>query len=81
MVEIYPCTVTLDRYCGSYASESDKPNFAVWTAWNMEPNEIPEGPFADDVGYYDFWRNNTIPVGRGRTPNEAIADLIKKLGM
>jgi hypothetical protein len=46
----------------------------------MEPNEIPEGPFADDVGCYDFWRNNTIPVGRGRTPSEAIDDLMKKLG-
>lgn len=71
---LYPLTITLDRYTGSYSG-------GKWTAWNCEPSEIPEGPFEDDVGCCCFWAENEIPVGVGDNITEAIVDLKKKLGI
>ena len=68
----YPLTITRDRYTGAYSG-------AKWTAWNCEPNEIPEGPFLDDVGCAWFWEENKLPVGLGRTPSIAILDLMNRL--
>lgn len=70
--EIYPLTITLDRYTGSYSG-------GKWTAWNCEPGEIPEGPFEDDVGCAYFWADNRTPVGIGESPEAAIADLVRKI--
>lgn len=67
---IYPLTVTMDRYTGSYSG-------GKWTAWNLEPSEIPVEVFEDDVSCGNFWFLNEgrIKVGKGETPNEAIEDL------
>lgn len=69
---LYPLTITLDRYTGAYSG-------GKWTAWNCEPGEIPEGPFADDVGCASFWADNRTPVGIGESPEAAIADLNRKI--
>jgi hypothetical protein len=70
--DIYPLTVTKDRYYGTYSG-------AYWTAWNCAPYMIPEAPFSDDVSCYEFWSNTTMTVGKGDTPEAAIRDLANKL--
>lgn len=45
----------------------------------MSANELPDGIDGDDVECMSFWRNNTIPVGKGRTVSEALANLYIQL--
>lgn len=70
--DIYPVTVVADRYLGCYSG-------GEWTAWNCRPTAIPEVIFADDVPCCEFWATNKKPVGRGRTPEDAIEDLRRRL--
>lgn len=70
--EIYPLTITADRYSGTYSG-------GAYTAWNLDANEIPEDIYFDDYGWLDFWRENSIVCGKGRTVSEALADLYIKL--
>lgn len=70
--EIYPLTIIYDRYGGTYSG-------GAYTAWNCNPYDIPNGPFSSDCECSDFWCKCKIPVGKGRTPDEAIADLWNKL--
>ncbi|KKL48773.1 hypothetical protein LCGC14_2322110 [marine sediment metagenome] len=68
----YPLTILVDRYSGAYSG-------GQWTAWNLEPFEIPPGPTESDMECSDFWADNEIPVGRGDTPVSAIASLTAAL--
>lgn len=73
--EIYPLTIIADRYCGTYSG-------GLYTAWNLPPEAIPDGVEYDGDDALDFWEeDNTIPYGKGRTANEAVADLYIKLKM
>lgn len=68
MNELYPLTIIKDRYGGVYSG-------GQYTAWNLEPQEIPTQIFYDDVSCYGFWLENKVPVGKGDTPQEAIKKL------
>lgn len=70
--EIYPLIIVSDRYTGTYSG-------GQYTAWNLSADELPDGIDGDDVECMAFWRNNTIPVGKGRTVSEALADLYVQL--
>lgn len=70
--DIYPLVIIEDRYTGVYSN-------GEYTAWNMYFDEIPQDIDGDDVSCYDFWHSYDGIVGLGRTPNEAIEDLRKKL--
>ena len=70
--EIYPLTITADRYGGVYSGGN-------FTAWNLCAEDLPEGIEADDVGCHEFWCDNEIVCGKGRTVSEALADLYLKL--
>lgn len=67
---IYPLTITVDRYTGAYSG-------GRFTAWNLEPNEVPTEPFEDDVSCMDFWygNRNGCVVGVGNTVEAAVANL------
>ena len=65
---IYPLVIVADRYAGTYSG-------GKFTAWNLEPSEIPEAIFADDVDCWDFWYTNKISCGVGNTIEEAIGNL------
>lgn len=69
---IYPLTITSDRYTGTYSG-------GKFTAWNLEPSEIPEEAFGDDVCCWEFWKYNKIPCGVGNTIEEAIGNLYIEL--
>jgi len=75
MDEIYPLTITLDRYGGTYSK-------GLYLAWNLYVWEIPKAPFLDDVTCMNYWRSNENrkeAVGLGDTPESAVKDLEEKL--
>ena len=70
--EIYPLTITADRYNGAYSE-------GKFIAWNLLTEDVPDGAEGDDVDCHSFWLNNEIVCGKGRTVSEALADLYIKL--
>ena len=70
--EIYPLTITSDRYSGTYSEGN-------YIAWHLTADEVPEAIYYDDYTCMEFWNNNKIICGRGRTVSEALADLYLKL--
>jgi len=64
--KMYPIIVISDRYSGVYSG-------AEWTAFNTY--DVPSGPADSDTECSDFWQCPNMPVGRGSTPNAAVADL------
>lgn len=70
--EIYPLTITADRYSGAYSG-------GRYTAWNLCAEDVPEGIEGDDVDCHNFWLENEIVCGKGATVSEALADLYCKL--
>lgn len=51
MTDIYPLTITRDRYCGTYSH-------GEYLAWNLDVWEVPTDPAADDVTCMEFWATN-----------------------
>lgn len=72
--EIYPCTITFDRYSGVYSG-------GEWLAWNCFPAEIPDAVEAEDPACAAFWSSYKGLVGKGDTPYEALADLRDSLAL
>ena len=74
--EIYPLTITADRYTGTYSG-------GQFIAWNLDFYEIPMDIALSDVCCMEFWDNEENQkkyiVGKGRTAGEALADLYIKL--
>lgn len=68
----YPCTIVQDRYTGTYSG-------GKWTAFNLDPDEIPTAINDSDVPCATFWARNNLAVGLGDTPNEALENLTNKL--
>ena len=69
---IYPLTIVADRYSGIYSG-------GRFIAWNLSIDEIPEAIYSDDCSCSEFWANNRIVCGKGRTVSESLADLYIKL--
>lgn len=70
--DIYPLTVIMDRYCGTYSG-------GLYTAWNMDYSEISEAVTGDDVScslFFELCRDRGIIYGKGRTMELAVIDLI-----
>ena len=72
MIGIYPCTIIHDRYGGVYSGGD-------WTAWPLDWEFVPEDIDCDDGTCQNFWESYREPVGRGSTPDKALADLEKRL--
>lgn len=68
-----PVTITPDRYGGTYSG-------GYWLAFPLSPPAVPDGPFGDDLTAASWWEDlGDLPVGRGGAPNEAYADLVRRL--
>ena len=65
---IYPLTIVSDRYSGCYSG-------GIFTAWNLNAHEVPMEIASDDVTCADFWCKNKILCGKGKTVEEAVANL------
>ncbi len=71
---VYPLTIVADRYCGVYSG-------AAFTAWNKDPNELPDDIAGGDRSCASFWRDaDRNEMGFGDTPGEAYEDLCARLG-
>lgn len=74
--QIYPLTITVDRYNGTYSG-------GKYIAWNFEPNEIHPDAWGDDTDCSEFWDFiSTIPdyyYGVGDTISQAINNLYNKI--
>lgn len=68
----YPLTIVEDRYGGCYSG-------GAYTAWNLEPWEVPVDIADGDLGCGVFWANNKLTYGKGGTPDEAERDLLNKI--
>lgn len=73
---IYPLTIVSDRYSGVYSG-------SAWTAWNRDPDCVPEEISGGDGECLEYWRSEYNPkydiVGFGNTPDAAILDLHSKI--
>lgn len=68
--KIYPLTIVADRYGGSYSG-------ALFTAWNLNYDELPDEINDCDLGCGLFWtRANRDEIGFGNDPNAAYQDLL-----
>ena len=75
--ELYPLTIVMDRYTGTYSG-------GIFTAWNLDPDEVPEEICADDNSTSEFfddirYRRRDYIYGIGGTPDEAAMDLYIKM--
>lgn len=68
----YPMTIVKDRFGGVYSG-------GAYTAWNLEPWEIPGEIAEGDLFCGEFWDWNKLPCGKGSTPDEAACDLLEKI--
>lgn len=75
----WPVTITTSRYGGTYEHD-DAHDPVDWLAWPLPACNLPDRWDAGDLECRDFWDNYKQPVGRGMTPNEALADLEKQVG-
>lgn len=73
-IDIYPLTVIKDRYTGCYSG-------AIFTAWNLNHWELPDGVDDGDIPCCEFWEHadDDYLIGRGATAEDAISDLTDKI--
>lgn len=72
---IYPVTIVMDRYSGTYSN-------AKWLAFNLDTSDIPDEIGSSDPDEMIFWREHDeakLPIGKGKTPDLAIIDLITRM--
>lgn len=75
--KIYPITIISDRYSGTYSG-------GEWTAWSLDPDNLPDGIFDSDVECAAAWsrlkedrKRGKLAFGIGNTPEEALRDLVR----
>lgn len=73
-IEIYPLTVVMDRYDGTYSG-------AVYTAWNLDFWNIPAAIDGADYECRAFWASDSknYLIGKGDTIMDAVKDLREKI--
>ncbi len=68
MQSMYPVTIIMARYGGIYEG-------GVWLAFNCYEDEVPAAATSNDISCVTFFGYAADSVGRGDTPNKALADL------
>ena len=71
-LNLYPVSIHQTRYGGVYEGSD-----ALWFAVS---GDVPEDAVGDDGECLDFWLSDaSLLVGRGKTPNEALINLIQRV--
>lgn len=68
----YPTTIIQDRYNGTYSG-------AEWLAFPMDYYQVPREIDGDDIECIMFWESYNGEVGKGSTPELAMANLVAKM--
>lgn len=77
-LDIFPLVIIADRYNGTYSN-------AQYLAINQYTEYIPWQIGSGDSDEMNFWhahtkeKDNHFPIGKGKTPNEALNDLCNKI--
>lgn len=72
-IDLYPVTIRQARYSGAYEG-------GQWVCFGSS-EILPEEAFGDDAECAWFWSSPSASlVGVGSTPNEALYDMMKRLG-
>jgi len=75
---LFPVTIVMSRYQGTY--EGDR-----WLAFPVGAEDLADSDYDDeDVECMSFFQEceaRKLPIGRGSTPDGALADLKKRLGV
>lgn len=69
---VWPVTIVRARYQGQYEP-------GEWLAWPAHPDALSDDWQADDVSCALFWDSYAGTVGAGPSPDQALADLARKL--
>lgn len=67
----YPVTIVAARYGGVYEP-------GLWLAFACYPDALPSDWNAGDGACADFWRLCRHEIGGGDSPDDALADLLRK---
>ena len=70
--DLYPLTIVCDRYGGAYSG-------GKYTAWLLDPWDVPAGIEECDFVCRAFWEKNDEPVGIADTPIAAMENLRVKV--
>lgn len=71
-LSLYPVSIHQTRYGGVYEGQD-----ALWFAVS---GDFPEDAVGDDDECLDFWLSDaSLLVGRGKTPNEALINLLERV--
>lgn len=71
-LNLYPVSIHQTRYGGVYEG--------VDALWFAVSGDLPDSAVGDDDECLDFWLSDaSLLVGRGRTPNEALVNLIQRV--
>lgn len=71
--DLYPITIITARYGGSYEG-------GRYCAFHSYPSDIPWDAVGNDISCCAYWGSTAVElVGRGSTPNRALADLQARL--
>lgn len=68
----YPTAIVRDRYNGTYSG-------AIWLAFPMGFEDVPVEVDAEDLECMMFWDAYDGVVGKGNTPELAMANLVAKM--
>lgn len=68
----YPTTIVNDRYSGTYSG-------AEWLAFPLDYWNVPEEVDGGDSECMMFWEDYDGVVGKGNTPELAMANLVAKM--
>ena len=68
LADMYPLTITKDRYSGTYSG-------GEWLAFPLESSGVPKEIDGDDIECMAFWDAYKGIVGKGDSMEEAIQSL------
>lgn len=68
MKDLWPLTVSRTRYQGVYEGGD-------WIAFHLLPEDVPHGPWGDDLTCVAWFGESKVAYGVGATPAAAIESL------
>ena len=75
---LYPVTIVMSRYQGTYEG-------APWLAFPVDSEDLADSDYAGEDSecmiFFSECEERQVPIGRGATPDEALANLRTTLGL
>jgi hypothetical protein len=76
--KLFPVTIVMAQYGGTFEG-------GQWLAFPLAPEDLADSDYAaDDIScmlFFESCEERKLPIGRGSTPDEALADLRARLSV